>query len=234
MPLLQKYLLNEGTLYSNHYCTVALCCPSRVNLWTGKAAHNTNVTDVWAPYGGYPKVVREGINDDYLPHWLQAAGYRTMHVGKFLNGYGRDAPPTVPPGFDDWNGFVDPSTYSYYSYTVDENGVLRTYPGVYSTDFVTQRARDLIAAAAPAAKPWFMSVAFLAPHSGAPRELDDPAGLQTPAVPPIAERPVIPGTSPRTRSGSSPRRCSPRTAGPRDGQGGAGHRPLRDVMADKV
>lgn len=43
MPLLQKYLLNEGTLYSNHYCTVALCCPSRVNLWTGRAAHNTNV-----------------------------------------------------------------------------------------------------------------------------------------------------------------------------------------------
>ena len=32
-------------------------------------------------------------------------GYRTMHVGKFLNGYGRDSPPTdVPPGFDDWNG----------------------------------------------------------------------------------------------------------------------------------
>ncbi|KAF4472939.1 arylsulfatase [Fusarium albosuccineum] len=74
MPLLQKDLINEGTLYSNHYCTVALCCPSRVNLWTGKAAHNTNVTDVWAPYGGYPKIVREGINDDYLPHWLQAAG----------------------------------------------------------------------------------------------------------------------------------------------------------------
>ena len=52
-----------------------------------------------------------------------------MHVGKFRNGYGRDAPPTVPPGFDDWNGFVDPSTYSYYGYTVDENGVLLTHPG---------------------------------------------------------------------------------------------------------
>ena len=37
-----------------------------------------------------------------------------MHVGKFLNGYGRDAPPEVPPGFNDWHGTVDPSTYSYY------------------------------------------------------------------------------------------------------------------------
>jgi N-acetylglucosamine-6-sulfatase len=40
MPLLQKYLINEGTVFENHYCTVAVCCPSRVNLWTGRTAHN--------------------------------------------------------------------------------------------------------------------------------------------------------------------------------------------------
>jgi arylsulfatase A-like enzyme len=46
MPLLQKHIVSEGTLFDRHYCTVAICCPSRVNLWTGQAAHNTNVTDV--------------------------------------------------------------------------------------------------------------------------------------------------------------------------------------------
>lgn len=51
MPHLKKHLLDEGTFFQRHYCTVALCCPSRVNLWTGKAAHNTNVTDVNPPYG---------------------------------------------------------------------------------------------------------------------------------------------------------------------------------------
>lgn len=51
MPHLQKHLVEEGTLYQRHYCTIALCCPSRVSLWTGKAAHNTNVTDVNPPYG---------------------------------------------------------------------------------------------------------------------------------------------------------------------------------------
>lgn len=35
MPLLQKYLIQDGTLYDRHYCTVSICCPSRVNLWTG-------------------------------------------------------------------------------------------------------------------------------------------------------------------------------------------------------
>ncbi len=51
-PLVRKYLIDEGLTFHHHYCTVALCCPSRVNLWTGLAAHNTNVTDVAPPYGG--------------------------------------------------------------------------------------------------------------------------------------------------------------------------------------
>lgn len=51
MPHLQRELVSEGTLYNKHFCTVAICCPSRVNIWTGKAAHNTNVTDINPPYG---------------------------------------------------------------------------------------------------------------------------------------------------------------------------------------
>jgi arylsulfatase A-like enzyme len=51
MPFVQKHLVDQGTFYKRHFCTVALCCPSRVNLWTGKAAHNTNVTDLTPPYG---------------------------------------------------------------------------------------------------------------------------------------------------------------------------------------
>jgi arylsulfatase A-like enzyme len=51
LPFVQKHLVEKGTLYEKHFCTTALCCPSRVSLWTGKAAHNTNVTDVNPPYG---------------------------------------------------------------------------------------------------------------------------------------------------------------------------------------
>ena len=42
----QRRLVDRGTTFDKHFCTVALCCPSRVSLLTGKAAHNTNVTDV--------------------------------------------------------------------------------------------------------------------------------------------------------------------------------------------
>jgi N-acetylglucosamine-6-sulfatase len=50
-PSVQKHFAQEGTWFKKHFCTVALCCPSRVSFLTGKAAHNTNVTDVSAPYG---------------------------------------------------------------------------------------------------------------------------------------------------------------------------------------
>jgi N-acetylglucosamine-6-sulfatase len=180
MPKTRALIGDRGATFTRSFANYALCCPSRSTLYTGQYSHNHGVLSNKLPTGGFTRL----DTSNWLPLWLQAAGYRTMHVGKFLNGYGRDAPPTVPPGFDDWNGLVDPSTYSFYGYTVDENGALRTYPGLYSTDFVSQRARDLITAAAPGAKPWFMSVAFLAPHSGRPREADDPPGLPTPAVPP--------------------------------------------------
>lgn len=51
MPLVRKHLVDQGTSYNRHFCTTALCCPSRVSLWTGRAAHNHNVTNVVPPYG---------------------------------------------------------------------------------------------------------------------------------------------------------------------------------------
>ena len=51
MPLLKKHVIDHGTFYKRHYCSTAICCPSRVTLWTGRNAHNTNVTDVFPPYG---------------------------------------------------------------------------------------------------------------------------------------------------------------------------------------
>ena len=56
MPHVQKHLIKEGTFFARHYATIALCCPSRVSLWTGRAAHNTNVTSVNPPYGKQDRI----------------------------------------------------------------------------------------------------------------------------------------------------------------------------------
>lgn len=50
-PRIRKHLQQKGTFFQNHFVTTALCCPSRVSLWTGRQAHNTNVTSVKPPYG---------------------------------------------------------------------------------------------------------------------------------------------------------------------------------------
>lgn len=44
--VVQKEFVQKGTWFKKHFCTIALCCPSRVSLLTGKHAHNTNITDV--------------------------------------------------------------------------------------------------------------------------------------------------------------------------------------------
>ncbi|KAL1888397.1 hypothetical protein Sste5346_009605 [Sporothrix stenoceras] len=166
MPLLQKHLVNEGTVFSRHYCTVALCCPSRVNLLTGRAAHNTNVTDVWAPYGGYPKVVREGINDDYLPIWMQQAGYNTYYAGKIWNQHSVENynEPFVG-GFNESDFLLDPFTYEYWNATMTRNGAPPvSYEGQYSPDLTAIKAYDFLREAMMHEQPWFVVHAPIAPH----------------------------------------------------------------------
>ena len=52
MPNVKDHIIDKGAYHSSHYCTIALCCPSRTSLWTGLHGHNHNVTDVGGPYGG--------------------------------------------------------------------------------------------------------------------------------------------------------------------------------------
>jgi N-acetylglucosamine-6-sulfatase len=51
MPSLKKHVVDKGTTYSRHYCTVSLCCPARATILTGQNAHNHNVTNVTPPEG---------------------------------------------------------------------------------------------------------------------------------------------------------------------------------------
>ena len=181
MPGVRRTIARRGTTFTRSFVSFALCCPSRATFLTGQYAHNHGVLGNRPPLGGYGRLDR----GETLPVWLQRAGYRTMHVGKFLNRYGVDLGPYhVPPGWDDWHGSVDPFTYDYYGTVLNENGALRSYPSQYSTDLYADLAEDLIGEAAQDDRPFFLSAAFLAPHDGGPRELDDPAGLVTPVSAP--------------------------------------------------
>ena len=40
---------------------------------------------------------------------------------------GRASPKEIPPGWNDWMGGIDPTTYAFYGYTLNVNGTLKTY-----------------------------------------------------------------------------------------------------------
>jgi N-acetylglucosamine-6-sulfatase len=169
-----------GTTFERSFVSNPLCCPSRATLYTGQYTHNHGVIGNRPPEGGYGRLDKS----EWLPVWLQRAGYRTVHIGKFMNRYGQDSPPTeIPPGWNEWYTSVDPSTYSFTEYQLNENGALR-WGRKYSTDEYTDLAVDAVNRLAPSAQPFFLSVAYLAPHSGRPTDPDDPTALATPSPAP--------------------------------------------------
>jgi len=181
MPNVQRLLAAQGTTFANNFASFSLCCPSRATFLTGQYAHNHGVMGNSPPEGGYAKLDHRNT----VAVWLQRAGYYTAHIGKFLNGYGsRNSTPTeVPPGWTNWQGSVDPTTYRFYDYTLNENGKLVTYgsdPASYQADVYTRKAVEVIRQQVRKAKPVFLSLAYLAPHSGGPRTPQDPPNQATP------------------------------------------------------
>ncbi|KAE9962271.1 hypothetical protein EG328_000721 [Venturia inaequalis] len=167
MPLTQKHLIDQGTFYKRHYCTIAICCPSRVSLWTGKTAHNTNVTDVSPPYGGYPKFISQGLNDNYLPIWLQGAGYDTYYTGKLFNAHSIDTyDKPFPRGWTGSDFLIDPFTYQYLNASFQRNqDPPVNYAGQYNTDILAEKAYGFLDDAASVGNPFFLTIAPIAPHS---------------------------------------------------------------------
>jgi N-acetylglucosamine-6-sulfatase len=177
----------QGTTFTQTIASYPLCCPSRATYLSGQYSHNHGVIHNAGPFGGYTRF----DNSNSLPLWLQQAGYRTMHVGRYLNGYGVQNPDIteVPPGWSDWVSGVGESVFNYEHWQTNENGQIFNRPGPdrpdeFQTDFYGRRAAELIDQAAPSAQPFFLSLTFPAPHSGAPIESDDPTLLPTPAPAP--------------------------------------------------
>ena len=71
-------LMADGVSFTNAFCTISICAPSRASLYTGRHPY------VMANPGGGPagteSILRAG--DVIFPEYLKAAGYRTKHAGK--------------------------------------------------------------------------------------------------------------------------------------------------------
>jgi Sulfatase len=123
--------------------------------------------------GGYPKFVQQGFNENFLPLWLQQAGYNTYYTGKLFNAYTVDnynAPYVA--GFNGSDFLLDPYTYSYLNSTYQRNhDPPISYEGRYTADVLEEKAFGFLDEATTAKRPFFLAIAPISPHSNI-----DPSG----------------------------------------------------------
>lgn len=104
-----RSLMRDGVFFSNAFCTVPLCSPSRASYLTGRYSYVQGNSER-SPEG----LATELRPDDIIfPEYLKASGYITRQVGKchvgevkFMDAFGNNDQPWdrwSPPVFDDDN-----------------------------------------------------------------------------------------------------------------------------------
>ena len=160
MPKTMKQIAGRGTTFTNHVVTTPLCCPSRASMLSGQYAHNHAVlTNHYELLEG---------KDNVLPVWLRRAGYRTAHVGKFLNGYEQAVGDRfqVAPGWDVW--FTAVGATRYFDYEISANGRRRHFgdgPRSHITRVLNRKAATLVRRITPGAQPLYLQLDHRAPHT---------------------------------------------------------------------
>jgi arylsulfatase A-like enzyme len=159
LPNTIELLGNQGTTFTDSVVTTPLCCPSRAAYLSGQYGHNNGVL---SNRPGYEDLVDKA---NTLPVWLRNAGYTTVHVGRYFNGYKQVGGTKVAPGWDRWYTALEPR--NYYDYDLEVNGKTVHYgkaPHDYLTSVINKLAVRTIRSQAKRKKPFYMQVDQLAPH----------------------------------------------------------------------
>jgi len=194
MPYLQELMIDEGLSLDDFLVTNSLCCPSRATFLRGQYTHCHQVFTNQRPEGGFQKFFNLGHESSTVGTWLQAAGYQTVFMGKYLNGYPFRFDRTyVPPGWAEWYSPVQGRPYAGLDYVLNENGELVAYAPYwdqYLTDVLSNKAVDYIHRAASEPAPFFMYLAPYAPHGPATpahRHLETYLDVKVPRTPSFNE-----------------------------------------------
>lgn len=178
LPFYQR-LAARGLEFREHVTRTPICAPSRTSLLTGLGYERHRVGSTGK---GDSLVTLEEHEARTLGPLLEAAGYRTMMAGKYVN---RTGCHHRAPGWERWLA-VCRKLYDGLAYKVNDDGRV-TRPRVYQTDFLRDQVLDFLRTNDP--RPAFVYLAPPAPHgpmTPAPRHADA-------AVPPLVPSPAFHG-----------------------------------------
>lgn len=201
-------LAKGGVRFTSGYVSWCACAPSRAGIITGRDSHSfgfyDNPTPVLATDRGLPPGLRT------VPAAMQERGYVTGGIGKWHLGTSDDRHPNRM-GFTEWFGFLggghDYFPWEYYGRKIPKrpwpewfvNGtlpILRNHDPVrvdrYLTDLFSDEAVAFIGR--HRTEPFYLYLAFNAPHSAYEAPKDEEAKLaleamtKIEAIPPALRR----------------------------------------------
>lgn len=160
-------LAAEGMLFTNMRANCTVCSPSRAALLTGRFPDRV----------GVPGVIRTipadswGYFDPSIPtlaNELKKAGYHTAIVGKWHLGLESPNTPNER-GFDFFHGFLGDMMESYTTHLRHGKNYMRRNqeiidPSGHATELFSQWAIDYITERSKTGQPFFLYLAFNAPH----------------------------------------------------------------------
>jgi arylsulfatase A-like enzyme len=160
-------LAADGMLFTNMRANATVCSPTRAALLTGRYADRV----------GVPGVIRTRAEDSWgyfdpstptVADHLRGAGYRTALVGKWHLGL---SSPNLPNerGFEFFHGFLGDMMDSYTTHLRHGQNYLRRNREVitaegHATDLFSQWAADYLRERAADRQPFFLYLAYNAPH----------------------------------------------------------------------
>jgi arylsulfatase A-like enzyme len=160
LPNIRRTFVRQGTQFTDAHGETPTCTPGRVGFLTGQHSHN---------HGAYRNDGTYFDPSESVATELQAQGYHTIHVGKYVNLFERVL-DKFPPGWDEFHGYGG----GYYGYNLYSNGVGRHHgrkPRDYSTDVIARLASGALKRA-PEDQPlfaWITPFSMHKPWSVAPR-----------------------------------------------------------------
>ena len=161
-------LVTSGMRFDNFYANCPVCSPTRASLLTGR----------YPDLVGVPGVIRTHLSNNWgylapqavlLPKLLKRAGYHTAIVGKWHLGL---ASPNTPNerGFDHFHGFLGDMMDDYYNHRRHGINYMRLNdreidPKGHASDLFTQWSIDYIYIRRRMKQPFFLYLAYNAPHT---------------------------------------------------------------------
>jgi arylsulfatase A-like enzyme len=161
-------LVSAGMRFDNFYANCPVCSPTRASLLTGR----------YPELVGVPGVIRTHAENSWgyldpqatlLPSLLKQAGYHTAIVGKWHLGLEAPNRPT-DRGFDHFHGYLGDMMDDYYNHRRHGINYMRLNtkeidPEGHATDLFTQWACDYLTERAKGDSPFFLYLAYNAPHT---------------------------------------------------------------------